>query len=472
MIRTARIATALVLAAALWAAAGRPAGAQEPGAGKDTKGAKVNKVGKIDANHLVAVHGRPGGVTIDVFDPAARKVVANLAAFPEGVGVDHVAVSPDRRRVAFTSKLNNLMTLFVWNIFVIECETGALNQVTPDQATNEGLAKPLAGTGRAVLTGRLVWFDAERGGKSSSFLQGNVRIDGIEELAILGPDGTFRIENVPVVEPFSSFLLYARATLPRTSRQNMTQAQGQVTITVKPGETKDVGEIAVRPPCVDLAFGYPSWGKDGLFVSGIGNGYCQFAGYPKPKREGRDKSFLDWTFLEPCGVMASPDGNYVAGADKWSNNDPSNFQTARCIVFFDARTGRPVKRADLGDPNVLAIGSGHHGAWLPDSSAVLIPGWFSRFGSGEEDVAMAPCLYAATPAGQCSLAKVWKEAAGKGQITCIAPDPAGQVVYLVFSAMQEGGGSANDIWAWNRGTDATAQLTETGNVISIASAGR
>lgn len=470
MQRTTWVLGAVVLALVALVSGQEP-NAQEGESKPDTKGVKINKIGRVADGHLIVVHTAGGVASLDVYDPVARKEVANLAKFPQGVGVDHVAISPDRKRVAFASQLNNQMSLISWNIFVIECESGALNQLTPDEATNEGLAKPRTGTGRANIKGKLVWFDEERGGKSSHFIHGNVRIDGIEELAILKGDGTFVIENVPASEPFSSYLVYARAMLPRTSKQEMTTAQGSLAVTVKPGETKDIGEISVSPPRVDLAFGYPTWHKDGLFVSGISNGYCAYAGYPKLKRDGWQKSFLDWTFIDPCGVMASPDGKYLAGADKWSNNSVEDYKTARSILFFDSKTGKPVKRVDLGDPGTLWISSNNHGAWLPDSSAVLIPGWYSNY-SGEESITMAPCLYGATPSGEGMLVKVFKEAAGKGNITCVSPDATGKIIYVLFAQNLENGGTSNDLWAWNRETDETAQITQVGDILSFAGYGR
>lgn len=463
-----RLAMLLLMVLAFALNSASPATAQE--AAPDTKGVVITKGAAIEAGCLVVARFNAKGNTLEVFDPAQKKFTRTIATFPENVGIDHVSVSPDRKHVAFASQLNNLMTLCVWNVFVIDLETGALNQITPDQATGKGLAKPYAGTGRGTITGKLTWMDQERGGKSSQFSYGNVRLDGLEQLGILKGDGTFVIENVPCNEPFSSYLLYARAMTPRTTKQEARWSQGQLAITLKPGEIKDIGELSVSWPVVDMALGYPSWGKSGLYVTGIGVGYTQHTAYPAVDKSAWNKSLTDWTFLDPCGLMASPDGKYLGGADKWSNNSIEDYRTSRCILFFDTK-GQLQKRVDLGSPDTLFISSSNHGAWLPDSSALLVPGTYSDYSNMEAPITMSPCLYQATPGGEAKLAKHWLEAAGKGMITSITPDAKGDVIYMVFSQHTDKG-SSNDIWSWNRKTDETVQLTQLGTILSIGSYGR
>lgn len=437
----------------------------------DYKGAVVNKTGAVSEKHLVLVRSTPQGRRIETYDPETDKTVAIIATFPQDVGVDHVALSPDRKRVAFASTLNNLVTLLVWNVFVIELETGALNQLTPDGATNRGLLQPKTGTGTATVTGKLAWIDPERG-RSNHFLFGNVRLDGVECLGILKGDGSFVIEGVPCSEPFSSYLLSARANIPATQAQEGGAAQGSLAITVKPGETKDIGEITVHPPVIELALGFPSWGKNGVYVNALFSAYVQFVSYPERKVGNWDKSLLDYVALESCGFLASPDGKHIAGADRWSNADPNDYKEARCITFFDAATGKQTRRVDLGGPNDLYISSANHGTWLPDSSAYVVPGTYNDFKS-EPNQLMVPCLFAASPdKAEARLLKSWPEAAGKGNITSLTVDKGGTKAYLVLSQLTEQGAKVNTLWVWDSKADTTTQIGKAGDIISIDLCGR
>ncbi|MBX3475759.1 MAG: hypothetical protein KF754_15420 [Planctomycetes bacterium] len=461
-----RFALLVLAVVALGQIAVSPAIAQE--SAPDTKGARINKGAAIEPGNLVVALVNPKGNTLDVYDPVQKKVVRNIATFPAGVGIDHVVLSPDRKRVAFTSQLNNFMSLYAWNVFVIELETGALNQITPDQATGTGLAKPYTAQGRGTIKGKLAWLHPQ-GGKSHQFTSGNVRLDGLEVFGLVKGDGSFVIENVPCMEPISTYFLFAHVMLPMSANYENKLAQGSMTTTLTPGGTTDVGELMVKPPRVDLGFAYPSWGKEGLYVSGLGLGYTQYTPYPKVEKKGWEKSLTDWMFLDPSGVMASPDGKYLAGADKWSNNDVQNFQISRCIVFFDNK-GKRHRRVDLGSPDVLHVYSNNNGAWLPDSSAVIVPGSYTSYDLNAP-IIMAPCLFYAKPGGEYGILKSWPQAAGKGQITSLTADAKGEVIYLVFTQLVDQGVIGN-LWAWNRKTDETTQLTDSNNVQSIGSYGR
>lgn len=443
-----------------------PAIAQE--AAPDTKGARINKGAAIEPGNLVVALVNPKGHTLDVFDPVQKKVVRNIATFPPGVGIDHVVLSADRKRVAFTSQLNNFMSLYVWNVFVIELATGALNQITPDQATGTGLAKPYTAAGRGTIKGKLAWLDPKNG-KSHQFTSGNVRLDGLEVFGLVKGDGSFVIENVPCAEPISTYFLFAQVMLPMSANHENKLAQGSLTTTLTPGGTTDIGELMVKPPRIDMGYAYPSWGKDGLYVSGLGLGYTQYTPYPKVEKKGWEKSLTDWMFLDPSGVFASPDGKYLAGADKWSNNDVQNYQATRCVVFFDSK-GKRHRRVDLGSPDVLHVYSNNNGAWLPDSSAVLIPGSYTSYDLNAP-VIMAPCLFFAQPTGEFGVLKAWPQAQGKGQITALSADAKAEVIYFVFTQLTDTGIIGN-IWSWNRKTDESTQLTDSNNVQSLCSYGR
>jgi len=443
-----------------------PAVAQE--AAPDTKGVKINKGTAIEPGNMVMARVNAAGHTLDVFDPAQKKIVRNIATFPANVGIDHVALSADRKRVAFTSQLNNMMSLYVWNVFVIELETGVLNQITPDQATGNGLAKPYTAAGRGTIKGKLGWVDPKTG-KSNQFTSGNVRLDGLEVFGLVKGDGSFVIENVPCMEPVSTYFLFANVMLPFAANYENKLAQGSLTTTLAPGGTTDIGELIVKPPRIDMGFAYPSWGKEGLYVSGLGLGFTQYTPYPKVEKKGWEKSLTDWMFLDPSGVMASPDGKYLAGADKWSNNDVQNYQISRCIVFFDSK-GKRHRRVDLGSPDSLHIYSNNNGAWLPDSSAVLVPGSYTSFDLNAP-IIMAPCLFFAKPGGEFGILKSWPQAAGKGQITSLTADAKGEMFYFVFTQLTDTGIIGN-LWSWNRLTDESLQLTDSNNVQSLCSYGR
>lgn len=461
-----RLALLALAIAALALNGADPHTAQE--AAPDTKGAVINKCAAVEPGNLVVAHVNAKGNTLDVFDPAQKKVVRTIAKFPAGVGIDHVVLSPDRKRVAFASQLNNAMSLYVWNVFVIELETGALNQITPNQATGTGLAKPYTAEKRGTIKGKLFWVDPKNG-KSHQFTSGNVRLDGLEVFGLVQADGSFVIENVPCAEPVSTYFLFAHVMLPFSANIENKLAQGSFTTTFTPGGTTDIGELQVKSPRVDLGYAYPTWGKDGLYVSGLGLGYTQYTPYPKVEKKGWEKSLLDWMFLDPSGVMASPDAKYLAGADKWSNNDVTNYQATRCVVFFDSK-GKRHRRVDLGSPDVLHVYSNNNGAWMPDSSAVIVPGSYTSYDLNAP-VIMAPCLFYAKPNGEYGVLKSWVQAAGKGQITALSADAKGEVFYFVFTQLTDTGIIGN-IWSWNRRTDESLQLTESNNVQSLGSYGR
>ena len=419
-----------------------------------------------DGHLVVARNGATPAIVI--LDPATGKEVKTVAKFAKGVGVDHVALSADRKHVAFASQLNNRISIFRWNIFVLDLPTGEVNQITTDQATNKGLAKPRAGEGMGKITGRLVWKDEEKGGLSDQFNFGRVQVDGSEAIGFLKDGGKFTIENIACSKPFSNVLIYANAMLPRTSKNEMGMAQTSLAVNVKPGETTDVGDLQVSKPAVSMGYGYPTWTVNGLAFSAIGYTGTYFISYPERKTVAVGKSVLDHLFMEPAGAVVSPDGAHVAGADKWCNNDVNNYKVERCIELFDG-AGKHDKRVSLGDPSVNQISAQHHGTWLKDSSMFLTPGWTSDM---ENFKLMIPCVFAVTPAGEAGILKQWPEYATKADIVSITPDAAGKTLYLVVQSTDESGVTRGDVFAWTRESDELKQITQWGDVQSISNCGR
>jgi hypothetical protein len=174
------------------------------------------KHGAADAGHLLIARNDGKIARIQVFDPESRKIVKTLLAMPGSNSIANLALSPDRKRVAFSSNLNAGISVSTHDIFVLEFESGKINQVSPSWATNDGIAKPLDTGKTCTVTGRIKWFDDDpqfRRDRHDGFT-GMARIDQTPCIAVIGSDGKFKLENVPVGIPL---LLDIHGRLPNYS---------------------------------------------------------------------------------------------------------------------------------------------------------------------------------------------------------------------------------------------------------------
>src|SRR5690606_29173327 len=103
----------------------------------------ANPNGELDPGHVIIARQGGGGVRMQVLDPAKGEIVKTLLEVPGNSTISNIAVSPDRKRIAFTSNANNTISLSETNAFVFELETAKVNQITPHWATGDGLAQAI-----------------------------------------------------------------------------------------------------------------------------------------------------------------------------------------------------------------------------------------------------------------------------------------------------------------------------------------
>lgn len=422
------------------------------------------KTGAVAANEIVIA--RAGSISrIQSFDPAARKISKTLAALPKGYNFNELALSPDRKRIAFRSNGNSTISIAEANVFVLELESGVVNQITPSWATNEGITKPLD-TGKTVtVTGRLVWFDDEkRIDRTDGLYVGWVRVDHTACFSkIDGTTGKFRLENVPAN---TSIFIHAYASLPNytngKSRGYRFLPDGKAmaaTVLLTGDSDKDIGDLKISPPAVEHGYGSPSFAKGGDVVCNRYPGSTvAIVGYPK--RTWKEQE-VDANLGLLTGAMAvSPDARMLSFVTDSSGGKGS-------LHFYDSR-GKEVWGTALAEGVEVSFSS--QGAWLADGSGWVCtagaPGWLgkARFG-------LPGLLYAAPAQKQVTFARKWPQLGG---YTCksVALNKEGTVAYLVFHFTDEKGVTYGDLWQWDSTTDTLSRLTNLGDVLGVANIGR
>lgn len=422
------------------------------------------KAGAVPAHEVVIA--REGAISrLQTFDPAARKITKTLAALPKGIYFTDLALSQDRKRVAFRSNGNKGISIAEANVFMLELESGQVNQLTPSWATNNGVPMPLD-TGKTVtITGRLVWFDDERGINRHDGLNiGWVRIDQTTCFSTIdGMSGKFKLENVPAN---ASILICALASLPNYSNGKsrgwrfLPDGKAMASTVILTGESdKDIGDLTVRPPAVEFGYGAPSFAKGGDVVCNRYPGSAvAIVGYPK--RTWREVEVDANLGLLTGALAVSPDASMLSFVTDSSGRKGS-------VHFYDSR-GKEVWGTPLADNVEVSFSS--QGAWLADGSGWVCtagaPGWLGKKLQG-----MPGLIYASPAEKRVTFARKWPQLGGH---TCksIAVNKEGTVAYLVFHFTDEKGVTWGDLWQWDSVTDTLTRLTHLGDVLNVANIGR
>lgn len=421
------------------------------------------KLDQVPENQIVIA--RAGSIgRLQTFDPSSRKIVKTVAALPKGVDFNDVALSKDRKRIAFRSNGNNQISIAEANVFVLELESGVLNQITPNWATNEGIAKPLDTGKTCTITGRLVWYDDEFKRERSDGLNiGWVRVDHTHCFSpIDSTTGKFKLENVP---SGTSILLQAYANLPNyssgKSRGWQFSPSGKATastVMLTDGD-KDIGDFKINPPAGEHGYGSPSFAKGGDVVCNRYPGASiAIVGYPKRTWKAVD---VDANLgLLTGGMSVSPDAQMLSFVVDSAGGNGS--------IHFYGSNGKELWGTGLAEGVEVSFRS--QSAWLADSSGWVCtagaPGWL-----GKDRFGMPGLIYASPAKKQVTFARKWPQLGGYA-CKSIALNKEGTIAYLVFHFTNEKGVTYGDLWQWDSTTDTLSRLTNLGDVLNVASIGR
>ena len=420
----------------------------------------------IDPAHVVIARKAPDGARLQVYDPAERKIIKTLIEVPGMTNISQIAISPDRKRVAFTSNSNNLISLAEANAFVYELETGKINQITPHWASGEGLAQPIKPEKTCTLKGRIVWLDddpKQRRDRHDAY-NGIVRIDQTACAVVVKFDGTFELPNVPSGVPL---LMQIAGRVPLNYADGKTRGgsflasyMGTTTAELTFNEgVVDLGDVRLQAYHTVGAFASPTWlGNDKLLVQQSGWTRAVEVGY----------ATRSWTEIELTkemtymtgGLSASRDGRVAFAHD---SGGVGGFGGVRFV-------GKDYKQIWHLKEHAGSISYSTEGAWLP-----LETGWVctaSRAGHIGDLRFGAPALFFANPKGQGhGIAGSWPQLSGY-TMDSVAADEAGNTGYFVLRFVDAKMVATSDLWAWDATTDSLQQLTGFGDVVAVGGFGR
>lgn len=426
------------------------------------EGFKTYPFGALAENQVLI--GRNDGKTtrMQVVDLDTRKIVATVLTMHTSATIRDLAVSPDRKSVAFSSSLNNLLSIAQANVFVLNLVTGKLDQVSPFWAPGDGLGQALKTAKTTTIKGRIKWYDDDpevRADRSDGFT-GTVHIDHTACLAVVKNDGSFELSGVPVGV---SLLLDIQGTLPSTYRggkiRGGTDALARyagatfVDITFEEG-VRDLGDIRVNGHKVATAYARPGWRGDVISIQQDGWTYTFDAGYPKHSWN-EVKSGLGLQHLTGAHSV-SPDGKLVAFAN---SDNVINFCKPDGSKAFDTRSGGAI------------LGYDAEGAWLVDGSGWVCTAsyesWHRKLISG-----MPAICYVGMADKQGRMIRQWGCLVGHKMVS-LAVDKAGdRAVFVTHRYDVDKLVTWGDAWVWQASTDTCVRLTALGDVVCVGGFGR
>ncbi|MBX3461024.1 MAG: PD40 domain-containing protein [Planctomycetes bacterium] len=409
------------------------------------------------AEHEIVIGRNNGKVTrIQAFDTKTRKIVKTLCVLPTDASLFQLSVSPDRKRVAFSSNLNSGISIFDRDVFVLELEEGVVNQVSPRWADNKGLAQALKTEETCTVTGRIVWHDDEFNRDRHDAYTGWVKIDHTVCGAAVKSDGTFTLTGVPVG---LSLYMDINGRIPAYSNGKwrgatlLAQHAGASHVFMPTnGGTYDVGTIRIHGNKTTQSIGRPTWRGKELWVVYDGWNSAHAVGYP-------ERTFKDVQFgkqLDPlCGGFAiSPDGKQFA---------ITHGSGSGVVGLYDAE-GQWVKGIESQG---YAAAYNSEGAWTGDSKAFCYT--CSTEASLGESLYGAPGIGISFVSGGTS-GRRWQQLTGQNCVS-MALDQQANVGYLVIHR-PDGNLVYGEIWAWDSRTDAMERITTMGDVICVGGYGR
>jgi len=430
---------------------------------------KVYATSKIPPEHLVIGVASDKRSAIVEFDPASQKVTRTLVAFPPKVQYGNIALSPDRTKLAFSSTLNNELTLEPWNIFVLDLEAGKVNQLTPSWASGDGLIQ-----GKALEDGEKVEIELLRGGKPWSgefvgrlWLQGVSRpvdIDGGKDF-----NGKVTLEKVPAGKVR---VVIVGSSIPWRESWDVLLQRPQIHdaevwsdwIDVKKGE---VLQVRLHSQRIGPIYSYfmQSWSGTGLDsicvasvdpVSAARPRYLHHLSFdkgvvkhPSPVM-GEMAQHLQALVVSPSG-SGSVELTYENGKLEWKF----------CVVGKNGH--EPSQTIKSSDPR-WSFDSRVQGAWARDGSAWFAAGTTRSVLSSLPDL---PCVFKCDPAsGGVEVIADWREIT-RYRVVDLTQGHSDQLYLLMADSTPE-----RDVFQYDSATGSLRRLTSLGDVKTIASYGR
>jgi hypothetical protein len=419
------------------------------------------KHGAVEPGHVLI--GRNDGKTtrIQVLDTASRKIVRTVLAMPGRNTVSTLALSPDRKRVAFSSNLNSAISIADADVFVLELETGKINQVSPGWADNNGIAKALDTGKTTTVTGRIVWYDNDeryRCDRHDGFT-GSAHIDHTACHVVVGSDGKFTLTGVPVG---ASILLQVSGRLPNYSNGKMREGleawAGMVTVSMVLEEGgKDLGDLRIHSNFVNSSYDRPSWQGDTLWVNESGWTRAYKAGYPKDSWQmvelGKTLDLLHG------GFSVSPDGKLIAQCRSSSGG-------TGVVNVYDT-SGKHHWACEV--PGAV-VDFKTEGVWTSEGNWACAAGIEQTMGKTAWG---APGLVIAQPAQKAAgLYRACPQLCGHTMVSVAVDQASSTGFFVTHKYLADKQMTYGDAWAWDATTDTLTRLTSLGDVICVASYGR
>ncbi|MCB9893501.1 MAG: PD40 domain-containing protein [Planctomycetes bacterium] len=436
-------------------------GSAGPGEATEVKGFPS---AAVDPDHVVIARNDGKIARIQVLDPSTGKIVRTLMVMPGSFTLNNLALSPDRKRVAFASSLNGLISLNRTNVFVLELATGEVNQVSPHWADNKGITKPISTGKTATLTGRVVWKDTDpqvNRDRNDGFT-GYVRIDQTPCIARVADDGTFTVTSVPVGV---ALLLEIRGSLPfnftngkpRGGTDSMARTAGTSMASLLIDEDgKNLGEVRLQTHYGDRGVDRPNWDGDTLWINESAWTSCYKVGYPE--HSWKQVQFGELTLLFG-GFAVSPDGKQAAFCRDSSGG-------AGSVWMFDTK-GKHLWHADVAN---ATLSFGAEGAWTSDGYWVCTAGIENTMG---KELYGAPALVIAIPQNkQATLLGAWPQLAGHRMVSVCVDKSASIASFVTLQTVPGKSIVLGNLWQWNALTNSLVRLTSLNDVVAVASYGR
>lgn len=373
---------------------------------------------------------------IEVVDAESGNFLRRLAVFPLGSEVGALDLSPDRKRLAFASTLNNQVSLAEWNLFVHTLVDGTLQQLTPGWARGAGLAVPQTTTQRGTLKGSVAWRDA-RGQLRRDVLEGEARLDAWDQSAVIDGSGNFQFRDAPA----GVRQLRVRA------RTQHGWYETQLSCQVQPEALSELPSIDLAQGAPASGFQFPSWSDNTHLTGRSLPGSLVFLA--SPERSFQQVELPDLSGL--AGYAPSPDGRWLG------------FHAGDQLAFFDAASRQIGARFEA--PFAAQVETGQVGSWLLSSKALLLGA--RRSGSHGD----WPVLLAAFPEQRQSLAlrsfPEWVLDGGRLLSTSLSADERRVYLVVAMPLDSEGRRFETDAWVWDVPNERLQRLTACGDVLQV-----
>ncbi|MBZ0137688.1 MAG: hypothetical protein K8I27_15085 [Planctomycetes bacterium] len=415
--------------------------------------------GAIDPAHVVIARNDGKIARFQVFDPATKKIVKTLLVMPGASSIQNLALSPDRKRLAFSSSLNQYISLARADVFVLEIETGKLNQVTPHWATGDGVAKALDTGKTATLTGRIIWKDTDPAVNRDRHdgFSGLVRVDHTMCNGKVNADGTFEVKGVPVG---TALLISISGMLPSyvngKPRPALEKFGGTTMVeTIADENGKNLGDVRISPNHIDNSYDRPCWQGDALLVNLSGWTQSYRVGYPDHTWQAVD--YGAQLQMLAGGFSASPDGKLVAFCHDSSGGEGS--------VSMFSGTGKLLWQQGVPGTTLSFTAES---IWTPEGMWLCTAGVQNTLG---KSLFGSPALVVALPEQkQAGRIKAWAQLAGHRVLSLTTDGENG--FFVTHQTLIERNANLGDLWMWEPESDTLTRMTSLHDLVGVASYGR